>query len=80
VEGVKAHFFNLQYANSCNILRKRALAAAYAELALAAAVISCIAPNMAPDWLKEGDFSALAPLARPYALYLRAKYLLCLHM
>jgi len=53
-------------------------AAAFAELALATAAVSVIAPNMAPDWLKEGDFSALAPQAKPDALYLRAKYLHCM--
>lgn len=50
---------------------------AIAELALAAAAVSVIAPNMAPNWLKEGDFSALTPQIRPTALYLRAKYFQC---
>jgi len=53
-------------------------AAAFAELALATAAVSVIAPNMAPGWLKEGDFSALPAQARPNALYLRAKYFQCL--
>lgn len=51
---------------------------AIAELALATAAVSMIAPNMAPNWLKEGDFSALAIQARPDALYLRAKYFQCM--
>ena len=34
-----------------------------------------IAPNMAPDWLKNGDFGALPAQARPDALYLWTKYL-----
>ncbi len=28
-----------------------------AELALSAVYVSVIAPNMAPNWLKDGDFS-----------------------
>ncbi len=51
--------------------------AAAAELALSAAAVSVIAPNMAPEWLKQGDFSALLPKLRPLALYLRAKYFQC---
>jgi DNA-binding CsgD family transcriptional regulator len=50
---------------------------AFAELALATAAVSVIAPNMAPKWLQEGDLSALAPPVRPFALYLRAKYFQC---
>ncbi len=53
-------------------------AAAMAELALATVAVSIIAPNMAPDWLKEGDFSALPPETWPNAFYLRAKYFICL--
>lgn len=60
-------------------VHKGSSAAAYAELALATAAISCSAPNMVPDWLKEGDFSALDQLTKPFALYLRAKYFICLH-
>lgn len=51
--------------------------AALAEISLAIAAVSCIAPNMAPDWLKAGDLSALPPLIKPIALYLRAKYFNC---
>jgi len=51
---------------------------AMAELSLATAAVSVIAPNMAPHWLKEGDFSALPAQAKPDALYLRAKYFQCL--
>lgn len=54
---------------------------AIAELALASAAVSALAPNMVPGWLKQGDFSAFLPWAKPqfmqYLLYLRAKYLLC---
>jgi len=48
--------------------------AAFAELALATAAVSMLAPQMVPQWLKEGDFSDLQPQAIPNALYLRAKY------
>lgn len=53
-------------------------ASALAELGLATVAVSVIAPNMAPGWLKEGNFRNLAPQARPNALYLRAKYFLCI--
>ncbi len=66
------------YLKKCAEAHKGSGAAAFAELALATAAVSIIAPNMAPGWLKEGDFSALAPQARPNALYLRAKYFHCL--
>lgn len=53
--------------------------APFAELILASVAVSVIAPNMAPEWLKEGDFSALPPQLNPqYILYLRAKYFLCI--
>ncbi len=51
---------------------------AFAELALATAAVSVIAPDMAPSWLKNGDFSAFATQALPDTLYLRAKYLNCI--
>ena len=51
---------------------------AYAELALSVAAVCVIIPGMAPDWLKEGDFSALPAQARLDALYMRVKYLQCL--
>lgn len=50
----------------------------FAELSLATTAVSAIAPNMVPDWLKCGDFSALPMRARPDALYKRAKYFQCL--
>ncbi|MEN6472342.1 MAG: helix-turn-helix transcriptional regulator [Clostridiaceae bacterium] len=53
------------------------LAVAVAELALSAAAVSCVAPEIAPERLKMGDFSALPPSARPYAHYLRAMYFNC---
>ena len=62
------------YLKKCAEAHKGSGAAAFAELGLATAAVSIIAPEMAPGWLKEGDFSALAPQARPNALYLRAKY------
>ncbi|MEM5770449.1 MAG: hypothetical protein AAGU32_19510, partial [Bacillota bacterium] len=46
----------------------------FAELGLATAAVSAIAPNMAPGWLKEGDFSGLPAQAKPDALYLHSKY------
>lgn len=52
---------------------------AFAEMGLATAAVSVYAPNMVPSWLKEGDLSALAPQARPNALYLRAKYFHCIN-
>ncbi|MEO1814557.1 MAG: hypothetical protein ABGU93_03055 [Acetobacterium sp.] len=52
--------------------------AAYGEMTLAAVAVSSIAPNMAPDWLKAGDFSAFPVTLKPYTLYLRAKYFQCL--
>lgn len=67
------------YLKKCAEVHKGSGAAAFAEQALATATVSIIAPNMAPDWLKEGDFSALAPQAKPNALYLRAKYFHCLN-
>ncbi|OQB24947.1 MAG: hypothetical protein BWY11_00770 [Firmicutes bacterium ADurb.Bin182] len=51
---------------------------AFAQLSLATAAVSMIAPNMAPDWLRTGDLSALPLQAKPNALYLRAKYLHCI--
>jgi DNA-binding CsgD family transcriptional regulator len=57
---------------------KRSHICAMAELSLATAAVSVIAPNMAPGWLKEGDFSTLPVQAKPNALYLRAKYFHCM--
>ncbi|HOG46461.1 MAG TPA: hypothetical protein PLJ35_02665 [Anaerolineae bacterium] len=65
------------YLKDCVQANQGSAAAAVAELALATAVVSVIAPNMAPEWLKAGDLRALPPPARPNALYLRAKYLNC---
>jgi hypothetical protein len=49
-----------------------------AELALASIAVSAAAPNMAPQWLKEGDFRAFLPeTSFPYLIFLRAKYFLC---
>ncbi|WP_242848956.1 hypothetical protein [Syntrophomonas palmitatica] len=67
------------YLKKCVEVHKGSITAAIAEHALATAAVSIIAPNMVPDWLKEGDFSPLAPQAKPNALYLRAKYFHCLN-
>jgi DNA-binding CsgD family transcriptional regulator len=66
------------YLKSCVEKCKDNAVAVFAELALATAAVSVIAPNMAPGWLKDGDFSALAPQAKPDALYKRAKYFQCM--
>ncbi|MCL2775872.1 MAG: hypothetical protein FWD71_21385 [Oscillospiraceae bacterium] len=50
----------------------------FAELCLANAYTSAFAPDMVPDWLKNGDFAAIHPLVRPDAAYKRAKYFHCL--
>ena len=63
------------YLKKCIEANKGNDIAAVAEISFATAAVSVIAPNMAPGWLKEGDLSALAPQARPNALYLRARYL-----
>ncbi|MGI6084946.1 MAG: hypothetical protein ACOYIF_05810 [Acetivibrionales bacterium] len=60
-------------------VHKGSSAAAFAELALATAAVSIFAPNMIPNWLKEGNLGALAPQAKPNALYLRSKYFHCLN-
>ncbi len=52
--------------------------AAAAELALATAAVSVIAPKLAPDWLKAGDLENLPAAARLNAIYLRIKYFNCL--
>jgi len=65
------------YLKRCAEAYKGSNIAALAELSLATAAVSVIAPNMAPDWLKSGDFSALPAQAKPNALYLRAKYFHC---
>jgi DNA-binding CsgD family transcriptional regulator len=67
------------YLKKCAEAHKGSGAAAIAEQALATAAVSIAAPDMAPDWLKKGDLSALIPQARPTALYLRANYFLCLN-
>ncbi len=67
------------YLKKCAEVYKGSGAAAFAEQALATAAVSIIAPNMAPNWLKKGDLSAIAPQAKPNALYLRAKYFQCLN-
>jgi len=46
----------------------------FAELCLSNACLSALAPNMAPDWLKNGDFATLHSKLKPDAAYKRAKY------
>jgi excisionase family DNA binding protein len=48
---------------------------AIAELSLSTAYTGAFALNMVPEWLKNGDFSALMPQVKIDALYKRAKYL-----
>lgn len=57
---------------------KGGVSASIADLALTIAAVSAIAPNMTPEWLKSGDFSAIPMPARPDAAYKQAKYLLCI--
>lgn len=52
---------------------------AIAEVALASVAVSVFAPNMVPEWLSAGNFSAFPAEAKPaYVLYLRAKYFICI--
>jgi len=48
---------------------------AYAQYALAGGYMGAHAPDMVAGWVKEGDFSALHPLARYEAINRRADYL-----
>ena len=66
------------YLKQCAAAHAGGGAATLAELARATAAVSAIAPLLVPEWLAEGDLTALAPQARPNALYLRAKYFQCL--
>jgi DNA-binding CsgD family transcriptional regulator len=47
---------------------------AYAQLALAGAYLGAGVPNMIPDWLKTGDFTALPQNAKRNAAYMRVQY------
>lgn len=51
------------------------LVSACAELGLACAAVSANVLKMVPEWLKDGDFQVLPAEVRPFALYMRAKYL-----
>ncbi len=66
------------YLKRCIDANKGSEIAACAEISLATAAVSVLAPKMVPSWLKAGDLSALPPQARPNALYLRARYLHCI--
>lgn len=66
------------YLKRCVKVNKGNEVSTIAELALATAAVSVYAPNMVPDWLKEGNFSQLMPQTRTNALYLRAKYYHCI--
>ena len=46
----------------------------FAEQALSTACVSVFAPRMVPDWLRDGDFSAVIHEAKPDAFEKRAKY------
>jgi DNA-binding CsgD family transcriptional regulator len=52
---------------------------AYAELSLAGATLSAHAPGLAPDWIKNGDFSAIPPEAMREAVFKRVKYFHCIN-
>ena len=47
---------------------------AFAELTLAGAYLGAGAYNMAPDWLKNGDFTALPDKAKRNAAFMRTQY------
>jgi DNA-binding CsgD family transcriptional regulator len=66
------------YLRGCVKADKGGIISAIAEIAIATAAVSMIAPDMAPDWLKDGDFSVLPAQAKLDALYLRAKYFQCM--
>jgi excisionase family DNA binding protein len=66
------------YLKNCISTGCGSFSAAAAELALASVAVSVAAPNMVPEWLSEGDFSASHVQAIPYMLYLRAKYFMCM--
>ncbi len=66
------------YLMKCIEANKGSEIAALAEISLATAAVSVIAPNLTPGWLKIGDLGALPPQAKPNALYLRAKYFYCM--
>lgn len=51
--------------------------AVIAELAMTTAAVSCIAPNLVPKWLIEGNFEDVPEQLQYLALYLRVKYFQC---
>ena len=65
------------YLKGCIRAHPSSSIAAMAELALCTAATGCLAADMVSEWLKKGDLSALPSPPRPFALYLRAKYLQC---
>jgi DNA-binding CsgD family transcriptional regulator len=67
------------YLISCVKTDKGRGIAAISELALATAAVSVIVPDIAPEWLKCGDFGDLPVHARHDALYKRAKYFQCVN-
>jgi DNA-binding CsgD family transcriptional regulator len=62
------------YLTSIINANKDARVKTFAELMFATAHTGAFAPNMVPDWLKDGDFSALSHEARLDAVYKRIKY------
>jgi DNA-binding CsgD family transcriptional regulator len=47
---------------------------AIAECTLATVAVSVVTPQLAPDWLKNGDLSNIPPIVRLDVIYLRIKY------
>lgn len=66
------------YLKGCTKAYKGSGLSAISELALASVAVSVMAPNMVPDWVKDGDFRNFpAQASLSYMLYLRARYFLC---
>lgn len=49
----------------------------FAELQSSVGYLGAMAPDMVPEWLKDGDFTALQPQAMPEAIQQRVKYFQC---
>lgn len=50
-------------------------AALFADAALATPMVSMFTPEMSPEWLRKGDFSAFPGDGKPWMMYLYSKYL-----
>ena len=66
------------YLKSCINVSKGDDIKTFAEFMLTTAYTGAIAPNMVPEWLKNGDFTALPAHAIAGASYMRVKYFQCL--